>query len=552
LWKLTDFGFTSDAMSAAKTSLYGRGTSGYRAPELLNSEHHFSNRSDMWALGCILHELATGHRLFRDDFAAFKYYDSYLPAEIPYYVHSDNFWERQFSEAQRHFLSKSAHARPSARHTCRSLSAYCTVLELPAEVVEIKVQDIDPELEWRNLVRSDASIEEVLFHLAASQLRLGHRKNHCYLIDNILAREREFVHGFHSGTRKMQRNANEGDFWRRNAAAWRDIVQRFFAKKDYDNAGFICKQLFQNAPGSEHTLIIRAVGKDDLFAISFLLKLGQGGVNGGPLAGEIGDIPLHLAAQRGNLEAVRLLIELGADVNKPNTDGATALERAAERSHEKVIEELLRHEADVNHGNIQGTTSLHWAACKGYERVVELLLQHKADVNIQDFEGWTALCMAAEKKHTKVAEILVRHQADVDKQNVHGATALIWAALNGHKEIAEMLLHNNACVDKQDKQGRTALHCAASSGLEEMVKLLSEHKADMDKQDKDGCTALHWGAKKGHVKVIEMLLKQKPDIDKCKKDGETALDLAVRRGHHKVAEILREYKAGTWKPPVDY
>lgn len=75
-WKITDFGFTSDGMSSAKTTLYGRGTTGYRAPDLLGQDSErprFSNRSDIWALGCILHEIITGRPLFMHDFATFEY-----------------------------------------------------------------------------------------------------------------------------------------------------------------------------------------------------------------------------------------------------------------------------------------------------------------------------------------------------------------------------------------------------------------------------------------------------------------------------------------------
>jgi serine/threonine protein kinase len=69
VWKLTDFGVTSVAMGTSKTTIYGRGTSGYRAPELFNpGKSYYSNRSDIWALGCIVYELATGRQVFENDY----------------------------------------------------------------------------------------------------------------------------------------------------------------------------------------------------------------------------------------------------------------------------------------------------------------------------------------------------------------------------------------------------------------------------------------------------------------------------------------------------
>ena len=65
LWKLTDFGFASDGMSQAKTRLYGRGTVGCRAPEILNTmKPCYNNRLDILAFGCILYEMLSGRHVF--------------------------------------------------------------------------------------------------------------------------------------------------------------------------------------------------------------------------------------------------------------------------------------------------------------------------------------------------------------------------------------------------------------------------------------------------------------------------------------------------------
>jgi len=51
-----------------------RGTDGYRAPELLDDPNgSFSNKSDMWSLGCILFEMITGQQRFRSDYALALY-----------------------------------------------------------------------------------------------------------------------------------------------------------------------------------------------------------------------------------------------------------------------------------------------------------------------------------------------------------------------------------------------------------------------------------------------------------------------------------------------
>jgi serine/threonine-protein kinase Nek2 len=75
IWKIGDFGLTSEGTSKhVKTTRYSRGTDCYRAPELLKEDSpKFNNKSDIWALGCILHELAAGHKAFSNDFSVFQY-----------------------------------------------------------------------------------------------------------------------------------------------------------------------------------------------------------------------------------------------------------------------------------------------------------------------------------------------------------------------------------------------------------------------------------------------------------------------------------------------
>jgi len=56
-----------------RTTKYGRGTACYRAPELIptgpESQLFYSHQSDIWALGCILHELMVGRTPFPSDIA---------------------------------------------------------------------------------------------------------------------------------------------------------------------------------------------------------------------------------------------------------------------------------------------------------------------------------------------------------------------------------------------------------------------------------------------------------------------------------------------------
>lgn len=74
-WKIADFGLTSEGTSNRLiTTRYSRGRPCYRAPELLSdAQGRYSNKSDIWSLGCIVYELLIGEKAFAGDYAVFKY-----------------------------------------------------------------------------------------------------------------------------------------------------------------------------------------------------------------------------------------------------------------------------------------------------------------------------------------------------------------------------------------------------------------------------------------------------------------------------------------------
>jgi serine/threonine protein kinase len=74
-WKIADFGLAEQGTSKALIPTgNARGKESYRAPELVQVDTaKFSNKSDIWALGCILHELITGVKAFPSDAAVYHY-----------------------------------------------------------------------------------------------------------------------------------------------------------------------------------------------------------------------------------------------------------------------------------------------------------------------------------------------------------------------------------------------------------------------------------------------------------------------------------------------
>lgn len=89
---------------------------------------------------------------------------------------------------------------------------------------------------------------------------------------------------------------------------------------------------------------------------------------------------LFNAARKGDVAAVKALLDRGVDVNTKFRYGATALSYASDKGHLEVVKLLLERKADVNvKDTFYGATPLIWAAEKGHAKIVEALLAAGAE-----------------------------------------------------------------------------------------------------------------------------------------------------------------------------
>ncbi|MGZ9587365.1 ankyrin repeat domain-containing protein [Paenibacillus marinisediminis] len=132
-----------------------------------------------------------------------------------------------------------------------------------------------------------------------------------------------------------------------------------------------------------------------------------------------GLMPLGYAAHFGNADAVRVLLEYGAEVNAisrskvPYIPSNTALHAAIAGSRsEAVVKLLLSHQAQTTLFDSNGHTCLHTAAFHDDNvDIIRMLIAHGADVNAKAEGGETALSLAVKQGNERVAAFLREHGA---------------------------------------------------------------------------------------------------------------------------------------------
>lgn len=151
------------------------------------------------------------------------------------------------------------------------------------------------------------------------------------------------------------------------------------------------------------------------------------------------DSALTLAASRGDIDAMALLMRAGAE---PNDDTAMA---AVDGGHAEAVEWLIAEGTDVDIADPYGMTLLAHAALHGKAEVAERLIALGADVDAPEIMfHYRPVHLAAAHGHVLVVELLIEAGADLSATTTNGATARSWAEQRrergaGFREVIALL-----------------------------------------------------------------------------------------------------------------
>ena len=241
--------------------------------------------------------------------------------------------------------------------------------------------------------------------------------------------------------------------------------------------------------------------------------------------------PLHRAASRGSIAAVRLLVESGADINVGDSRGTTPIGYAARQNHWDVVTLLEANGADIS-GVLAAALELPNPACLAQ---VLTLISRGADIDARNELGKTALILAALWGNTSVAKELIARAADVHLVDIYGLSALTWAAQNDHLEIVKMLMAQGVDVNV----GREVAHMPLLGTSDpRILRALLDHGADPDAKDRNNHTALMSAVMNRNAEKVRLLLQRGADYTVWDGASNTALSLAKEVGHPKIIRML--------------
>lgn len=276
------------------------------------------------------------------------------------------------------------------------------------------------------------------------------------------------------------------------------------------------------------------------------------------------------ASKAGKFEAVKILVEAGADVNMKNADGNTAIIYAGtnvdvvnylidNKARVNSLSKRLENALFINFKDINALISLidngiylnqrsdsgHYPLTEALSDskfdVAKVLIERGADVNVTNNSGYTPLHHAIKNKNLEMVRLLVEYGADIFHEDQYGRNYITTAAQEGCIEIIEFLTLKKVNINHQNDSGETPLMAVVrykpdiiDGIINDMVKL----GANIDIQDKSGLTAIMIAVKNRSANLVRDLLNNNCDYTLRDNAGETAIEQVDLNVDFRIAGVI--------------
>jgi ankyrin repeat protein len=268
--------------------------------------------------------------------------------------------------------------------------------------------------------------------------------------------------------------------------------------------------------------------------------------------------------REGKADLVRFLLARGAAIDGADRRGRTVLHHSLRSTHaildDPTREVLLQAGADPNRPDGEGISAMTWAARYAPPETLAQLQRHGGCIRLAE-------AMLLDRDETALR--LLREGASPEARVPGGHTVLTWAVERGKVPLAQALLEAGARPEPDQPYGYTPL-IAAVGGLEgvwpygipsekrtgslgrreaperqmamadreAMVRLLLAHRARPDRRNAFGETALMWAAEYGFSGCVEALLEAGATPRLRDRQGKTAERVARSYGRWEIVKRL--------------
>ncbi|XP_016344564.1 histone-lysine N-methyltransferase EHMT1-like [Sinocyclocheilus anshuiensis] len=192
----------------------------------------------------------------------------------------------------------------------------------------------------------------------------------------------------------------------------------------------------------QRTPLIYACENNHLETVKYLLKAGASTGH----KDMRGSTCLHLAARGGHTGVLQYLVSMPSiDVNCKDDGGWAPLTWATENMNLEQMKMLISVGADVQIRDKEENVCLHWAAFSGCDEIAQLLLDKRSDLHAVNIHGDSPLHIAVRQNQLDCVMLFLSRGVDVNLKNKDGETPLdccsinskMWTILNTNKKLTD-------------------------------------------------------------------------------------------------------------------
>lgn len=305
---------------------------------------------------------------------------------------------------------------------------------------------------------------------------------------------------------------------------YRPLLHTAVRSKNYDAITMLIQEYNAdpNLYDSDYTIwlpINYAVYNGDVKAINLLADLGADVEK----REEYGDTPLMLSTSYG-YKVVEALVELGADPTDIDDGGWGVAHYAAKSADVEIYEYLVGKGADEYLITDEGYSVAHMSLMSGDMVFVDYMMLRGFELTQPVSNGDTLLHLASSPEIAYY--ILENYDSDINAIGAYGWTPLHNAAYFNFDEVTlGMYLDRGAgeSVNVKNNDGETSIFCGYNNY--NVVKTLIDAGADLNIQNNKDQSVLMMCVE--YENIVELLIKNGADITLTDNEGYTAYDYAL-------------------------
>jgi ankyrin repeat protein len=240
--------------------------------------------------------------------------------------------------------------------------------------------------------------------------------------------------------------------------------------------------------------------------------------------------------RQGDMYAVRMALESGADIDVRTERGETALMQAVDSGRVEMARWLLDHGADPNATTEIGHGPLHRAVNENNAQLVALLIERGANVQAENKWGKTPLLRASLNQRTEIVSLLTQAGA---------AVSITEAALLSDTGRVYEFLNGGTPASFANEAGMTPLMAASRRGDLTLIRELLARGANLEARDRQGYTALTWAVTGAEREAAALLLDRGADINARDDHGRTIAEKALVTQSVDILRMVLEHGAPT-------